>query len=145
MLLCRGSVFRSFLVRVVSRSVICGDWGLHVFLTILAVDTTLGPLLTLVVFKPGKRGLKFDLAVIALAQISALTYGVFTLFEGCPVYVAALGPRFEVIQASEIDPPDLAEAKTGLPLWGPKWVGVREAEDSETGNNMIFRALAGVD
>ena len=36
------------------------------------VDVVLGPLLTLIVFKAGKKSLKFDLSVIALVQISAL-------------------------------------------------------------------------
>ena len=48
-----------------------GGWrGIRI---IAGVDLVLGPLLTLIVFKPGKPGLKFDLTLIGLAQAVALT------------------------------------------------------------------------
>jgi hypothetical protein len=40
---------------------------------IVGVDVTLGPLLTLIVFNPKKQELKFDLAVIAACQLTALS------------------------------------------------------------------------
>ena len=46
--------------------------GHEIFLLVVGIDVVLGPLLTLVVFKSGKKTLKFDLAVIALLQIAAL-------------------------------------------------------------------------
>ena len=55
--------------------------GLKLFALIVGVDVALGPLLTLVVFVPGKKGLKFDLTVIALR---ASTY------QGAPVARRAL-------------------------------------------------------
>jgi hypothetical protein len=38
-------------------------------------DLALGPLLTLIVFEPGKPSLKFDLSCIVLLQLGALLYG----------------------------------------------------------------------
>ena len=52
-----------------------------------SVDVTLGPLLTLAVFKHGKRGMKFDLAVIALLQIAGLVYGLHVMFQSRPVFL----------------------------------------------------------
>lgn len=103
--------------------------GQEIFLLILGVDATLGPLLTLVVFNTQKKSLKFDLAVIAVLQISAMAYGVHTLLEARPVYVAASGSSFEVIQASSISTTSIAKAKVSLPWWGPKWVGTKAPED----------------
>jgi len=40
---------------------------------------------TLIIFKAGKKGLVFDLWVIAILQASFLAYGVFTLAESRPV------------------------------------------------------------
>ena len=40
----------------------------------------LGPGLTLLVFKPGKKGLKFDMAMILLFQFSALFWGVSSVY-----------------------------------------------------------------
>lgn len=54
-----------------------GGWqGIRI---IIGVDLVLGPLLTLIVFKPGKPGLKFDLTMIGLIQAGALTWGIWTI------------------------------------------------------------------
>ncbi len=99
--------------------------GHEIFLLIVGIDVVIGPLLTLVVFKTGKKNLKFDLAMIALLQILALEYGVSTLLEARPVYVAALGDKFQVIQATEVTDANLEKANTTLPWWGPRWVGTQ--------------------
>lgn len=103
--------------------------GHEIFLLIVGIDVVLGPLLTLVVFKMGKKTLKFDLAVIAFLQIAAMVYGVSTLLEARPVYVAALGDKFQVIQATEVTDANLAKAKVKLPWWGPSWVGTKAPTD----------------
>ena len=46
------------------------------------IDVILGPLLTLLVYKQGKKTLLFDLTVIVLLQISALGYGLWTISQG---------------------------------------------------------------
>ncbi len=102
--------------------------GHEIFLLILGIDVVLGPLLTLIVFKSGKKSLKFDLAVIAMMQVAALIYGVSVLLEGRPAYVAALGDRFQVVQAVEITDANIEKAKTTLPWWGPIWVGTKAPE-----------------
>lgn len=51
------------------------------------VDVVLGPLLTLALFKPGKKGLVSDLIVVALLQISALSYGIYTTHQNRPAYL----------------------------------------------------------
>ncbi|MEE9101495.1 TfpX/TfpZ family type IV pilin accessory protein [Pseudomonas nitroreducens] len=102
--------------------------GQEIFLLVLGVDVTLGPLLTLVVFNTQKKSLRFDLAVIALLQISALAYGVDALLEARPVYVAASGDSFEVIQAPAVSPINIDKAKVSLPWWGPEWVGTKAPE-----------------
>ena len=105
--------------------------GLEIFLLIVGIDVILGPLLTLVVFKSGKKSLKFDLAVIAVLQVAAMAYGMDSLLEARPAYVAALGDSFQVVQATEVTDENLAKAKTTLPWWGPKWVGTKEIVDAE--------------
>lgn len=103
--------------------------GHEIFLLVVGIDVVLGPSLTLVVFKSGKKSLKFDLAAIALLQICAMTYGVSTLLEVRPAYVAALGDQFQVVQAAEVTDANLAKAKTELPWWGPRWVGTKAPTD----------------
>lgn len=103
--------------------------GHEIFLLILGIDVVLGPLLTLIVFQSGKKSLKFDLAVIALMQVGAMAYGVSVLLEGRPAYVAALGDKFQVVQAVEVTDANLEKAKKVLPLFGPEWVGTKAPED----------------
>lgn len=75
----------------------------RIFLLMLAIDITLGPLLTFIVYKKGKKTLKFDLAVIALLQISALIYGLYHVYEGRPVWIAYNVDRFDLVRVNEID------------------------------------------
>ena len=119
--------------------------GLEIFLMLLAIDVALGPLLTLIVYKEDGWRLRFDLAVIGIVQFSAMVYGAHTLFEGRPVYVAALGKRFEVVSAAEVAQQELDTARQTLPLWGPKWVGTKTAEDKQERERILFSALAGSD
>ena len=52
-----------------------GGWqGIRI---VAGVDLVLGPLLTLIVYKPGKPHLKLDLGIIALLQAAALGWGVW--------------------------------------------------------------------
>lgn len=76
----------------------------EVAIIIITVDLILGPLLTFVVFKPNKKSLKFDLSVIAAIQISALTYGVYALYQVHPVFVTFNVDRFTIVSARDAEP-----------------------------------------
>lgn len=64
----------------------------------LGIDVVLGPLLTLVIAKQGKKSLKMDLAVIGLVQLVALAYGLYSIDKGRPVAIAFDVNRFELVQ-----------------------------------------------
>lgn len=70
---------------------------------LVLVDLMVGPLLTLIVFVHGKPGLKFDLTVIALLQISALLYGSYRLFDEKPDYLVFAIDRLEFVSSKQID------------------------------------------
>lgn len=117
-----------------------------IFLIILAVDVIVGPLLTLIVAKAGKKSLKFDLAVIICLQLTAFIYGTYTVAEGRPVWLVFTGDRFEVAQAYELNQDHLAKAApafANVPWLGPVWVGAKSPEDSEMRNGLLFASLAG--
>jgi hypothetical protein len=69
---------------------------------LIGVDLVLGPLLTLVLFKPGKRGLMFDMTCVALLQVSALAYGVSVLHEERPYFAVFAKDRFEVLAHKDV-------------------------------------------
>jgi hypothetical protein len=66
------------------------------------VDLCLGPLLTLVVFKPGKKSLVFDMSCIAIMQIAAFVYGVTVLYSGRPYYNVFAVDRFYLLAPADI-------------------------------------------
>jgi hypothetical protein len=122
--------------------------GKELFFLIAAVDVTLGPLITLVIFKPGKKGLKFDLVTIVAVQLIALSYGVWVLYESRPVYLVFVKDRFELARANDIEPAELAKAKAPydrLPLTGPRIVGARLPTDPEEQFRVTMSAAAGLD
>ena len=55
------------------------------FLMMLGVDIILGPILTFIIYQKNKKSLKFDLFIIACIQISAIGYGVYSMYGGRPV------------------------------------------------------------
>ncbi len=67
------------------------DGGLWVVRIAAIVDVILGPLLTLVVFRPGKRLLALNLAVIAFFQAAFLTWGVLVMYQQRPLLAAFVG------------------------------------------------------
>jgi len=80
---------------------VVGAWYLIRILFI--VDVVLGPLLTFIVFKSGKPGLKFDLTVIALVQVAALVYGATIIYQERPYYMVFAVDRFELVARKDLD------------------------------------------
>jgi hypothetical protein len=120
-----------------------------IFLLLLSVDIVIGPLLTLVVYKPDKPSLKFDLAVIALLQLCALSYGLYTVFQGRPAFVVFCKDRFEIARASDLDVASMQKAlqsqnASAVSGWGkPRWVGAVAASDPERNQEIMFSAVMG--
>lgn len=70
---------------------------------LIGVDLVLGPLLTLIVYKEGKRGLKFDLSFIASVQLVALWYGAGTLHAERPAYLVFAVDRISLVSHKTVD------------------------------------------
>ena len=89
-----------------------------------------GPLLTLLLYRPGKPRYQWrvDVVLIALLQLVVLGFGLYQLVQSRPVVVAFEGDRFRLVQAGSISlgqldqaPPELAQLDYG----GPRWLGVQ--------------------
>jgi hypothetical protein len=123
--------------------------GRTLFMLIACVDVTIGPLLTGVVFKPGKKSLVFDLAVIAALQVAALAYGAWVLFESRPAYIVFTRDRFDLVRANELNvmrgssPVPNAYAKA--PLGGPMRVGTKLPKDPDQQYRLLVSSAAGQD
>ncbi|MEY2169870.1 MULTISPECIES: TfpX/TfpZ family type IV pilin accessory protein [unclassified Rhodanobacter] len=113
---------------------------------VMGVDVTLGPLITFIVFKSGKQGLKFDLAVIGIVQTAALVYGFDVIVRTRPVFLVAAVDRFVLVDANQLARRDLAQASR--PEWrhlswtGPVLVGTRLPTDPKEHNALLFSTLS---
>lgn len=67
------------------------------------VDVVLGPMLTLLVFKQGKKYLKLDLSIIALIQISALAWGISVIHRERPIAAVFVEDYFITVTANELN------------------------------------------
>lgn len=108
------------------------EWvgGRHLFFLLVGVDVIIGPLLTAIVFNPAKPKAELwrDLSVIVILQLSALMYGVSSVYQARPVFLAFEEDRFRVVTATDIDPIHLTDAPNTLqqlPRTGPQLLGVR--------------------
>lgn len=125
--------------------------GDRLVLLLLGIDLTLGPLLTLIVFHAGKRGLAFDLTVIACCQLAALLYGLSVITVARPAFVVFAIDRFVLVSANQLEDVDLAAAPDPAyrkRSWlGPQWVSARPPTEMslEEDMKMVRSAFSGKD
>lgn len=113
-------------------------------LLIIGVDLVLGPLLTLIVFDPRKRWLKFDLAVIALLQVGALAYGVHALYSSRPAFLVAEADRITMIYAHAVRTEGAEDAAySSVPKWGPELVALQVPDDAASISQAIELMMGG--
>jgi hypothetical protein len=101
---------------------------------VIGVDVFIGPLLTLVVYRAGKPSLKFDLTVIIVVQLLALSWGVSVTYSQRPAYVALVSDNtaFKIVAASEIDEATVHEPVPTISPWsGPRLVYVALPYDEQ--------------
>lgn len=92
------------------------DGGLRGITTIFIVDVVLGPGLTLLVFKQGKKGLKFDMTIVLLFQLVALSWGIKSVYEDRSAVTVFYDGRFLSMShsvATEVDVEKISRGKSG--------------------------------
>ncbi|MEC8887132.1 MAG: TfpX/TfpZ family type IV pilin accessory protein [Pseudomonadota bacterium] len=118
----------------------------YIFLMLIAIDVVVGPILGFIIYKEGKKSLKFDLTVVILLQLSALSFGVYSIAQGRPVWVSYVVDRFELVRNNDLinDHIDQALPQYQKPSWfKPKYVGVVVADNVEQRNNDLFAEVMG--
>ena len=120
----------------------------QIFLMMLAIDVIVGPILGLLVYKKNKKSLKFDLTVIVLIQISALCYGIYSIEQGRPVWLAYNVDRFELVRKNEIITTNIQNALPEYkqsPWLKPQYVAVEFSKDvNQRNDDMFAEALGGI-
>jgi hypothetical protein len=125
--------------------------GNNLVMILIGVDVVLGPLITLVIFNPGKARhlLKLDFAIIGAIQFAALAYGITVIAEVRPVYMVFTVDRFDLVTASDVQPAELAKVTNPefkeAPWGRPRTIAVRTPSDPNEQFRVIQSALAGSD
>lgn len=78
-----------------------GGW--HGLSIVFWVDMVLGPLLTLIVYNTAKKSLPLDMSLIALVQISALTWGLIQIHGERPVVQLLTEEGLLLVTQSDLD------------------------------------------
>lgn len=148
------------LVAALAAALVFGVWfpypyrdlvgGRDLFLLVIAVDVVCGPLLTLVVFNhmKSRRELTLDVSIVAVIQTMALLYGLLTVVQSRPVYLAFEVDRFRAVTYADIQHEALRPEDGGLQIigWGrPTVIGVREPANGDEMLRSLDLSLGGYD
>lgn len=150
----------SVLVAALAAALVFGIWfpypyrdlvgGRELFWLVVGVDVVCGPLLTLVMFNhlKSRRELTLDLMLVALIQMAALVYGLHTVVQARPVYLAFEVDRFRAVTVADIQQDQLRPEKGGLHEvgWGaPRVIGIRAPKDNEEMMRSLDLSLGGIE
>ena len=146
----------SLIIAIIIAGIVLGIWypfplskatGMtHIILMMFVIDVIIGPILGLIVYKEQKKSLKFDLSVVIVLQVLAMSYGVYSLAEGRPVWIVGNGNRFELVRNNEVILQNAAKAQ---PIYqhtswlGPQYVSIKYAKDPKIRSQQIFEEVMG--
>ncbi len=107
-------------------------------LVLVAVVVVLGPGLSSFVYKPQKPGLRFDLIVIACAEIAVLGWALSEIHDRRPAFTVFAVDRFEVVARSEVDLTPLADSSlVTRPGHAPRLIFAELPSDPDAMNQLI--------
>ena len=123
---------------------------LSLFLLLVTVDVTLGPLLTAIAASPKKpaRELRNDILIIVVLQTAAFVYGMYSVSLARPVHMAFEVDHFRVFSAANVDPDLLHDAPENLRQlsWtGPTLIAAAKPLGADEQLKAIELGLAGFD
>jgi len=122
------------------------DGGLHMIALAAAVNLAVGPLITLLVYRPRRPDNGFNCTVIALLQAAALSWGVYVMYSQRPLFAAYVGGPvrmfFPITEPLIRNTPPTAELRARL-TGHPPLVFVPLASDPSQAREMLMSALTG--
>ena len=124
--------------------------GFTLFALVTGVDVVCGPVLTAVLANPkkSKREMLTEIALVAIIQLSALVYGMYTVAIARPVAVVFEVDRFTVVSAVDIHQDSLAKASkpfNSLPWLGPERISIRPAQSTMEKDLDLNLSLQGIE
>lgn len=95
------------------KGLFMADGGFSGLKIMLMIDVVLGPVLTMVVFNPLKprSELVRDIGFIVICQLSALAFGMYTVFQQHPVALIYTGKAFESLTYKDAKQVNFSQAQ----------------------------------
>ena len=110
--------------------------GKHIFLFYTAGA------LTLLLFRPGKPGLLFDVSFILIVQITAFVYGTAIIFQERPYFAVFAVDRFQVLATRDFDMSEVDHESVGeKPFAGPQLVVAELPDDPAAFQRLLEEVL----
>ena len=122
--------------------------GNDLFVILVGADLVLGSILMFVVFNPRKPRSELirDVATVAVVQLSALVYGLYSMYEARPAVMALERDRVRVVRAADLDDATMAKAPPGLRSLSMSTRLLVAAEDDPADRfNSVMQAMNGRD
>lgn len=123
--------------------------GRELFLLVVTVDVVAGPLLSLVLYSAAKpkKELFCDIGLVVCLQFLALAYGLYSVAQARPVFLAFEGDRFQVVTVADINQKAIESVPKELQTLsysGPKLIGIKLLGSTDKGYvESIQLAMAG--
>ncbi len=113
-----------------------GGWqGIRI---IAGVDLVIGPFLTLLLYKKGKPGLKFDLMCITAVQLCCLALGIYIVYQERPIAVIYADGTFYSMSKTQFKSRNIDYRHIeGVSLLSPTWIYIDLPEDEKERHKAI--------
>jgi hypothetical protein len=99
---------------------------------LVAVVLVVGPILSTLVFRPGKKGLKMDLWILGAIEVLAVAAALLIIYQRQPYFAVFAIDRFEAVSLPEVVDSDLARKEFGSrPGHEPRLIFASLPEDPE--------------
>jgi len=128
-----------------------GTSGIQKQLWVLAgVMFVVGPVLSAIVYKPGKKGMAMDLAILTVIELAAVAVATTILFQRQPYFAVFALDRFEAVSRSEVDGTQASLSAYGTrPGHEPRLVFAKLPEDpvalSDLMDETVLQGKADID
>lgn len=126
--------------------------GRELFLIVIVVDVICGPLLTAILFDRSKPRAELwrDLGLVAMIQLAALGYGLYSVWQARPLFLVMEKDRFKVVAAPDLQGESALKQLNALPkvlragmFSGPVTVAIREPVDAKERKIVLFESIQG--
>jgi len=112
------------------------------FLVLILASLVLGPALSAMIYKPGKKGLAVDLGVLAVLELTAVAIATSVIYARQPYYLVFAVDRFEAVSRLEVDTQQIAHASIlERPGHEPRLVYAELPEDPEIFDRLMDETI----